>query len=131
MSKELEFIRQNPMGFLATVDENDYPRVRGWGIIVDEEGNICFGTSNKKRVFKQLKDNPKAEWITMSKDMSTLRLSGDVVFETNKDIKQSIMDKTPMVKNHYAGKEDEFEVFYLKNMKFDWFNLKENFDLMK
>lgn len=129
MNKEIKFIKENSMGFLATVDEHNRPKVRGWGIIINEDGNICFGTSNKKRVFKQLQANPRAEWITMSKNMTTLRLYGDVVFETDQAVKQRIVDATPMIKNHYAGKEDELEIFYLENITFDWFDMKANFKM--
>ena len=124
MSKELNFINENPMGFLATTDESGKPRVRGWGIMIDEENKIVFGTSNKKKVFRQLKANPHAEWITMSKNSSTLRISGDVVFENDMQTKLNLIEKTPAIKNLYAGRENEFEMFYLENVEYDWFEMK-------
>jgi uncharacterized pyridoxamine 5'-phosphate oxidase family protein len=124
MSKELNFIKENPMGFLATVDENGKPRVRGFGIMITEDNRILFGTSNKRRTFSQLKVNPYAEWITKSKNSSTLRVSGDVVIEEDMQIKLSTIENNPVIKNMYAGREDEFEMFYLENVEYDWFEMR-------
>lgn len=124
MSNELNFIKENPMGFLATVDENGKPRVRGFGIMITEDNRILFGTSNKRRTFKQLKVNPYAEWITKSKNSSTLRVSGDVVIEEDMQIKLNTIENNPAIKNMYAGREEEFEMFYLENVEYDWFEMK-------
>lgn len=124
MSKELNFIKENPMGFLATVDENGKPRVRGFGIMITEDNRILFGTSNKRRTIKQLKVNPYAEWITKSKNSSTLRISGDVVIEEDMQIKLYTIENNPVIKKLYAGREDEFEMFYLDNVEYDWFEMK-------
>ncbi|WP_304942301.1 pyridoxamine 5'-phosphate oxidase family protein [Vallitalea guaymasensis] len=124
MSKELNFIKENPMGFLATVDENGKPRVRGFGIMITEDNRILFGTSNKRRTIKQLKVNPYAEWITKSKNSSTLRISGDVVIEEDMQIKLNTIENNPVIKKLYAGREYEFEMFYLDNVEYDWFEMK-------
>ncbi|MCT4593035.1 MAG: pyridoxamine 5'-phosphate oxidase family protein [Anaeromicrobium sp.] len=124
MSKELNFIKENPMGFLATVDENGKPRVRAFGIMITEDNRILFGTSNKRRTFSQLKVTPYAEWITKSKNSSTLRVSGNVVIEEDVEIKLNTIENNPTIKNIYAGREDEFEMFYLENIEYDWFEMK-------
>ncbi|WFD11908.1 pyridoxamine 5'-phosphate oxidase family protein [Tepidibacter hydrothermalis] len=124
MSKELNFIKENPMGFLATTDENGKPRVRGFGIMITEDNRIFFGTSNKRRTFKQLKVNPYAEWIAKSKNSSTLRVSGHVVIEEDIQIKLNTIENNPVIKNIYAGREEEFEMFYLENVEYDWFEMK-------
>jgi uncharacterized pyridoxamine 5'-phosphate oxidase family protein len=124
MSKELNFIKENPMGFLATTDEKGKPRVRGFGIMITEDNRILFGTSNKRRTFKQIKVNPYAEWITKSKNSSTLRVSGDVVIEEDMQIKLNTIENNPAIKHMYAGREEEFEMFYLENIVYDWFEIK-------
>lgn len=123
MSKELNFIKENPMGFLATTDENGKPRVRGFGIMITEDNRILFGTSNKRRTFNQVKVNPHAEWITKSKNSTTLRVSGDVVIEEDMQIKLSTIENNPVTKKLYAGREKEFEMFYLENVEYDWFEM--------
>lgn len=128
MSREQNFINENPMGFLATIDESGKPRVRGWGMIIAEENRIVFGTSNKKKVFRQLKANPHAEWITMAKNSSTLRVSGDVVFEEDMQTKLDIIEQSPIIKKIYGERvEEEFEIFYLENLEYDWFEMKMAF----
>ncbi|MCT4619590.1 MAG: pyridoxamine 5'-phosphate oxidase family protein [Marinisporobacter sp.] len=123
MSKELNFIKENSMGFLSTVDESGKPRVRGFGIMITEDNRILFGTSNKRRTFGQLKANPHAEWITKSKNSSTLRVSGDVLFVNDMQTKLNIIENTPVIKKLYTGREDELELFYLKNVEYDWFEM--------
>jgi len=78
------------------------------GIVLAEENRIVLATSNKKKVFRQLKANPHAEWISMSKNSSTLRVSGDVVFEDDMKTKLNIIENNPVIKKLYARREDEF-----------------------
>ena len=124
MSKESNFLTEHPMGYLATIDETNKPRVRGWGLIKAEQERIVLGTSNNKEVFKQLKTNLNAEFIATSKNMTTLRVSGDVVFEKNRNIVFSVIENNPVIKRMYAGKEDQFELFYLTNLQYKWFESK-------
>lgn len=125
MSKESEFIdKYNFGGKLATVDENGRPRVRGFALMKQEDKRLVFATSNKKDVFRQLKTNPYAEWIVSSDEHSTLRISGDVVFDDDHAVKEDVLYLNPVVRKMYTGREDEFEVFYLENLEYKWFHLK-------
>jgi uncharacterized pyridoxamine 5'-phosphate oxidase family protein len=123
MDAVVEFVMKNRMGFLATVDAGK-PRVRAWGFMKYEEGRFYFGTANTKDVFVQLNDVPYAEWISMDpQTYSTLRIFGKVVFVDDIEIKRQIIADNPMIKDMYAGeKEKEFEVFYLTDIKTNWFS---------
>lgn len=121
MNREMQFINENRAGFLATVDENGKPRVRGWQVMDVEENRIILSTSNRKKVFKQLKETPLAEWISMSKNTQTLRANAEVVFENDATIRQNLIDNSPLIQNLYAGRLEEIEFFYLENLEFDWF----------
>lgn len=121
MNREMQFINENRAGFLATVDENGKPRVRGWQVMDVEENRIILSTSNRKKVFKQLKETPLAEWISMSKNTQTLRANAEVIFENDATIRQNLIDNNPIIQNLYAGRTDEIEFFYLENLEFDWF----------
>ena len=125
MSKESEFIDKYSFGGnLATVDENGKPRVRGFGLMKREDKSLIFATSNKKAVYRQLKANPYAEWIVSSEEHSTLRISGDVVFDDDPAVKEEVLNLIPLVRKMYTGREDEFAVFYLENLEYKWFHLK-------
>lgn len=124
MNKEFEFMKKNSMGFLSTIDENGKPRVRGFGIMVTDDQQVIFGTSNKRRTFQQVKANPYVEWIGKSSSSTTLRVSGNVRIEDNEDIKMNHIKSNPVINNMYSGREHEFEMFYLEDMEFDWFEMK-------
>lgn len=120
MNKEMQFISENRTGFLATVDASGKPRVRGWMVMNVEENRIVLSTSNKKKVFQQLKETPLAEWLS-TKNSTTLRANAEVVFELDADIRQNLIDNSPVIQNLYAGRTEEIEFFYLENIEFDWF----------
>lgn len=123
MDAVVEFIMKNRMGFLATVDHGR-PRVRAWGFMKYEDGKFYFGTSNTKDVFAQINEAPYAEWISMDpQTYATLRVSGEVVFVDDIEMKRAIIAANPMIKDIYAGeKEKEFELFYLKDIETNWFS---------
>lgn len=123
MTKEIHFIKENPMGFLSTVDEDGHPRVRAWGSSISQDGEIFFGTSKDKQVFKQLKQNPSIEWITKSKTGTTLRVSGKMVFITDPTVKNAYIDNTPFVKKVYGEQRDSFQLFTLHDIDYNWFEM--------
>ena len=60
-SKEiLKLVNENPAFHLATVD-GDQPRVRGMLLFRADENGFIFHTASTKDVFRQMKENPKAE----------------------------------------------------------------------
>lgn len=127
MSRESEFIDKNSLnGNLATVDEDRRPRVRAFALMRREENRLVFATSNKKDVFRQLKGNPFAEWIISDSSHTTLRISGEVVFDNHPLVKAQVLKENPSIKKIYTGREDEFEVFYLENLEHKWFELMKS-----
>ncbi|MDR1537281.1 MAG: pyridoxamine 5'-phosphate oxidase family protein [Clostridiales bacterium] len=116
MEEILSFIKQNSIGYLATL-ESLQPRVRAFGFGFYEEGKFWFCTSNLKKVYAQLKANPYAEIMFSKPDFSQyLRLSGHVVFDDGIDSKKRVMDAMPGVAGLYQSPENPiFEVFYLEN----------------
>ena len=124
MSKELQFLNDNKFGYLATVDENNMPRVRGWGIVSADENGIVFGTMNNKRVYSQLKTNPRAEYIVQTKGFKILRVNGEITFDDNRDAVLAIVEKVPAIKKMYGdAAETNFELVYMKNPEFEWFEM--------
>jgi uncharacterized pyridoxamine 5'-phosphate oxidase family protein len=61
MKKVSKLLTENPMGFLATV-ENGEPRVRPWGFMFEENGKFYFCTNNTKDVYRQLQASPYVEF---------------------------------------------------------------------
>lgn len=115
MEKVFEFLRANPNGFFATVN-NGEPRVRPWQFMFEKDSKIWFCTGNHKEVYKELKVNPKFEFSSMAQDYTTLRLRGEVVFSNDFEIKKEIMNGNPLVRSVYKTSDNpSFEVFYIEH----------------
>lgn len=118
MQEVVDFLKENPMGFLASAD-NGKPYVRPFGFMLVEDGNFYFCTSTEKEVYKQLKKNPFVEFSCMTKDFGQwLRMNGEIEFSDDQKLKEKIMDSQPMVKDIYKTADNPvFAIFFVKNGK--------------
>lgn len=116
MNEAVKFLTENPVGYLATVDEEGNPKVRPFQFMFEESGKIYFCTSNQKDVYNQIKNKPTIEFSIMSKGMAWIRLKGNVIFSNNMDIKTKIIDTNNLVRSIYQTPSNPvFEIFYLDN----------------
>jgi len=116
MQEIIEFLNSYRTGCLATV-ENGKPRVRPWAFMLEEGGKFWFCTANNKDVFKQLKGNPYIEF-TSWEGFNILRLSGEVKFSQDMEMKTKILENNPGVKSIYKSPDNPvFEIFYLEHGK--------------
>ena len=117
MKEVIDFLSSNSMGSLATV-ENGKPRVRPWGFMLEQGGQLWFCTANTKDVFQQLQKNPAIEFTSSSQSYVTVRVSGEVTFSKDLEMKKKIIEHSPMVKNIYKTPENPiFEIFCLEHGK--------------
>ncbi len=115
MKEVVDFLIKNRAGVLAT-DESGSPRVRPFEFQFYEEGKYYFCTSNAKKVFHQLKQNPAIEFSVTTPEMLTLRLSGNISFCNDIQKKKNIIDQNQLVRSIYKSPENPvFEVFYLEH----------------
>jgi uncharacterized pyridoxamine 5'-phosphate oxidase family protein len=115
MEKIIEFLKETRSGALATV-ENGRPRVRPWGFMLEEGGRFYFCTANTKDVYRQLQENPFIEFTATSKDMVTLRLSGEAIFTGDLAMKEKILEENIGVKGIYKTADNPiFEIFYIEH----------------
>lgn len=115
MQEVVSFLKENSNGFLATVAEGR-PKVRPFGFMLEENGKLFFCTANTKDVFQQIKANPYVEFSCTSPQFAWLRLSGKVKFSDNLEIKEKIIEISPLVKSIYKTADNPiFEIFYLEN----------------
>jgi uncharacterized pyridoxamine 5'-phosphate oxidase family protein len=112
MEEILKFLQDSETFYLATV-ESDQPRVRPMGFVMLYEGKLSFCTSNKKAMFRQMKNNPKVE-ICASKDGKWLRISGKVVFNPDNAAKEKALEVMPRLKNIYSVNDGIFEIFHFE-----------------
>lgn len=115
MQEVIELLKENPMGYLATV-ENGEPRVRPWGFMREEEGKLYFCTNNTKEVYKQLKTTPCVEFSTTSKNFVWARIRGEIKFTDELAVKEKVLEAQGMVKSIYQTADNPiFEVFYIEH----------------
>lgn len=115
MEEILRFLEKNYSGALATVD-NGKPKVRPFGLIMEENGKFYFCTANTKEVYAQLIKTPFAEFTATSQDMVTIRLSGEITFTTDIGMKKRVLEKFENVRDLYKSADNPaFEVFYIEH----------------
>ena len=68
MEKVLKFLQDAKTYYLATMDEDGQPRVRPFASAAVVEGKLCICTSKGKKVYEQMKKNPKVGICAMNGD---------------------------------------------------------------
>lgn len=104
MKEILEFLSDNPIFYFATL-EGDEPRVRPFGFHMEYDGNLYFTIGNNKESFKQLKENPKFEVCTASRDGKWIRIKGKAIFDERPQVLEKAFEINPRLKEMYT-KED-------------------------
>lgn len=118
MNEVIEFLNENPVQYLATVDLDGKPRVRPFQFMLEEEGKLYFCTNNQKNVYKQLKKSPYVEITTSSPTFAWIRLRGKAVFSDDIKIKKAIIESNELVKSQYQTANNPiFKIFYLDEAK--------------
>ena len=100
MSKVIEFLKENPVQYLATVGRDGKAKCRPFMFIGEMEGKLWFCTNNTKDVYKDMLANPEIEISTSSPSYAWIRLNGKAVFENNMAAKEMCMGN-PIVKGQY------------------------------
>ena len=97
MQRVYDFLKKCGTYYLATV-ENGQPRVRPFGTIDLFEGKLYIQTGKVKEVYKQIKENPKAEICACMKDQ-WLRVSGELMEDDRREARQSMLDDYPSLQS--------------------------------
>lgn len=115
MEEVLQFLKENPVFFIATND-NGQPRVRPFGAVIAFEGKLYICTNNQKKVFAQIKSNPqveicgfngaKAEW---------LRIEATAAEADRRELRAQMLEENPVLKDVYTPDDGLFVVIGLSN----------------
>ena len=115
MKEIMSFLKENVSGYLATVD-NGIPRVRPFGLILEENRKFYFCTNSLKQVYKQLLEVPLIEYAVTSREMVTIRISGKIAFCEDIEIKERVLNVYDSIKSGYKTAENPiFKVFYIEH----------------
>jgi len=106
----LDFVKRNPNGFLATVD-NGRPRVRPMTVWLADRTGFYFYTSRVKPLHEQLRSCAEVEIAFHEPgrppDVGViLRLRGRVEFVTDPKIRRRLTELQPWLKKIGSGKPD-------------------------
>lgn len=126
MDELLEFLKKNPVFFLATND-NGQPRVRPFGFHMIFDGKFYMVTANVKKVYNQIKNNLKLEFCAMAPDTHYVRVTGEAVLDDdNTEAKKKVFEIMPDLLKLYGSAENPaMSVFYLKNISATMASLTE------
>lgn len=127
LQKTLKFLQETKIFYIATVD-NGKPRVRPFGLVVEHDGKLYFGTGNTKAVYRQMQNTPYVEISATSADMTWIRLFGKVVFDDNLDVKKKMLQIMPTLIDIYKGgaEDPEFATFYLTDAEVVFQNMTDS-----
>lgn len=115
MSDVVEFLKKSGIQYLSTVGLDGKPKVRPFQFMIEEEGKLYFCTSNQKKVYKEIQQQPFVEICASGALSSWLRLSGKAVFVEDLGVKTRIQESSSMVKAKYKTPDNPtFEAFYLE-----------------
>ena len=118
MNEVILFLKENPVQYLATIGLDGKPKVRPFQFMIEEDNKLFFSTSNQKNVFSQMKNTPSVELCISNKKFEWMRLSGDIVVSDDLEIKNKVIESSPLVKSIYKTADNPtFEIFYLDNAK--------------
>lgn len=115
MKEVYDFLKKCGVFYIATVD-GDQPRVRPFGALNIFEDKLYIQTGKVKNVAKQMEANPKVE-ISAFTEGKWIRLTGEVVEDSRREAKVSMLDANPELKGMYSPDDDNTEVLYFKNVK--------------
>ena len=115
VNKVVEFLKANPVQYLATVGRDGKAKCRPFMFAGELDGKLWFATDNTKSVYKDMQENPEIEISVSSPKYAWIRLHGKAVFENNMSAKEMCF-QNPIVKSLYGEPANPiFEVFYLDN----------------
>lgn len=133
MQRALDFLRNHKEVALATC-EGSLPKLRIFQIMKQEGNLLYFATSEKKAVWRELRQNPNVELIAYEGDVS-VRCSGMVNFNVEDSTKRWIYDHNDVLSRLYTN-YDQMVYFCLPIAEMDYYDLSPtppvnlHFDLM-
>lgn len=116
MSKCYEFLSKCPFFCVATMEQNK-PRVRPFGAVMEYREELYISTSNDKEVYKQLIENPFVQIIALKPETRLwIRINGIAVLQKDIGIKEKMLESCPVLLKHFKSATcPGFAVFCIKD----------------
>lgn len=114
MKEVAEFLKDCGVFYVATC-EGDQPRVRPFGALDIFEDKLYIVTNNQKKVFAQLKADPKVEICAMNDKKQWIRVAATIVVDDRVQARSHMLETNPGLTRLYAADDGRMEVAYLKD----------------
>ncbi len=121
IEQAINFLKSHVEGVLATVDD-DRPCLRAFQIMKQEDTDLYFATSERKEVYRQLRQNPRVEFLMMHEGVS-VRCSGRAVFDVDDAAERWIYDHNEVLRRLYPS-YDTLVYFRLATERMDYYDLR-------
>ncbi len=108
----LDYLKLQPLMYLATVDENQ-PRVRPMALIYHNDTCWFVSIAGREKI-NEIKKNNKVEFTINPQDredLSTIRGTGKVILITNFETKKGVIKAIPWFDGYWKSYDDP--MFYL------------------
>ena len=113
MKEVVDFLKNNPVQYLATVGRDEKAKCRPFMFLMEHDGKLWFGTNSTKEVYSDMQENPHVEVCVATSEFAWIRVAGKAAFEDNVAVKEACM-QIPMLKAQYESADNPiFKVFYL------------------
>ena len=117
MNKIVEELRKTGVFYVATLDEDNQPRVRPFSSLTEINGSLYICTNNTKDVYKQILKNSKIEICGMGKDGTWIRINGKAVRDDNDESRKAMLEDPTGPSNLYTLGDGIFEVLRVEDAK--------------
>lgn len=114
MEKVVQFLNDAKTFYIATLDDDNQPRVRPFGAAAIIDGKLCIATNNQKNVFAQMKKNPKVEISGMAGG-KWIRLAATTEEIDTNEARQAMLDAHPELGSMYKVDDGIFAIIALVN----------------
>lgn len=106
MSRAYDFLKQCRAFFVLTMGDG-FPAGRPFGAVMELGDDLYISTGNTKEVYRQLKKNGNMQILAMKEGTrSWLRVTGVAEECTDLQVKETMMDKCPVLEKHYTSASD-------------------------
>ena len=105
MKEVAAFLQHCKTFYLATMD-GDKPQVRPFGVLCEFEDKLYLITTNKKAVYRQMKQNPNVAICGMYED-KWIRISGQVEEDTRREARVAMMETNKEVLSKMYSVDDQ------------------------
>lgn len=125
----LQFLNANPACFLATMENDSQPRVRGMLMYRADDEGLLFHTGDFKDLYRQIQMNPLVEVCFTSPDGSSqVRVSGRAKVIEDLELKKEVVAARDFLQPWvYENGYDTLKLFRITECKATFWTFETNF----